>query len=130
VVQKDILDTITSPHLSVFMVWLPVLENDNLHEAERARATLPDGRVKHFWNGGAKLGHDYHRALSLSANCEMAWDVYLLFRAQLKWQASSPLLPTFWMHQLNCMSRELYFNAKVLRREIERMLAESRVAQQ
>jgi hypothetical protein len=58
----------------------------------------------------------------------MAWDVYLLFRAQIKWRSASPLLPTFWMHQLSCMSKELYLNAKVLRGEIERMLAESQVA--
>lgn len=91
--------------------------------------TLPDARVKHFWDGEAKLGHDYKQALSLPANCRMAWDVYLLFRAQIKWQDSSPLLPTFWMHQLSCISKELYLNAAVFRGEIERMLAESQAAQ-
>ncbi len=90
--------------------------------------TLPDARVKHFWDGEAKLGHDYQQALSLPANCRMAWDVYLLFRAQIKWQDSSPLLPTFWMHQLSCMSEELYLNADVFRGKIERMLAESQLA--
>jgi hypothetical protein len=129
VVQKDILANIASSQLAVYMVWLPVTENDNLRAAVRAQTTLPDARVKHFWDSGAKLGHDYHRALSLSAECEMAWDVYLLFRAQLKWPASAPPLPTVWMHQLNCMPKELYFNASVFRGEIERMLVESQVAQ-
>lgn len=110
-------------------MWLPVLAKDALNAAERARMTLPDARVKHFWDGEAKLGHDYHRALSLPENCRMAWDVYLLFGIQAKWQNSSPLLPAFWMHQLSCMSEELYLNAEVLRGEIERMLAESQVMQ-
>jgi hypothetical protein len=123
VVQKEILEKITSSQLAVFMVWLPVAENDDLRAAERAQAALPDTRVKHFWDSGARLGHDYHRALALAADCDMAWDVYFLFRAQLKWPAAAPPLPTVWMHQLNCMPKELYFNASVFRSEIERMLA-------
>jgi hypothetical protein len=130
VVQRDILEKIASSHLTVFTVWLPVLEKDGFHAAERARMTLPDARVQHFWDGEAKLGHDYHRALSLATNCRMAWDVYLLFRAQIKWQGSLPLLPTFWMHQLSCMSKELYLNSEVFRGEIERMLAKSQAAQE
>jgi hypothetical protein len=128
VVQKEILEKIESAHLAVYTVWLPVLERDEFHATERARITLPDARVKHFWDGEAKLGHDYHQALLLGANCRMAWDVYLLFRPRLTWRGASPLLPTFWMHQLSCMSKELYLNAEVLRGEIERMLAESQAA--
>jgi hypothetical protein len=121
-VQKDILEKIESSHLAVYTVWLPVLAKDEFHATGRARMTLPDTRVKHFWDGQAQLGHDYHQALSLAANCRMAWDVYLLFRAQTQWRNASPLLPTFWMHQLSCMSKELYLNTEVFRGEIERML--------
>lgn len=127
--QKDILEKIASSPLVVYTVWLPVLEQDEFHATGRARMTLPDARVKHFWDGEAKLGHDYHRALSLPENCRMAWDVYLLFRVQIKWQEPSPLLPTFWMHQLSCMSKELYLNTEVFRSEVERMLAESQAEQ-
>ncbi len=122
-VQKEILEKIASSQLAVFMVWLPVAEDDDLRAAERAQMTLPDARVKHFWDGDARLGHDYHRALALAADCDMAWDVYFIFRARIKWPASPPPLPTVWMHQLNCMPRELYFNANIFRSEIERMLA-------
>jgi hypothetical protein len=129
VVQKDILEKIVSSYLAVYTVWLPVLAKDGLIAAERARMALPDARVKHFWDGEAQLGYAYQQALPLAANCRMAWDVYLLFRAQIKWQEPSPLLPTFWMHQLSCMSEDLYLNATVFRGEIERMLAESQAAQ-
>jgi hypothetical protein len=129
VVQKDILEKMASSSLAVYTVWLPVLEKDEFHATGRARMTLPDARVKHFWDGEAKLGHDYHRVLSLAANCRMAWDVYLLFRAQIKWRDASPLPPTFWMHQLSCMSKELYLNTEAFWGEIERMLAESQMAQ-
>ena len=131
-VQSDILAKINSPQLSVFVIWLPIMGADSYQHAQQAQALLPDARARHLWDGRLALGQGYRRILPLGAECKFAWDVYLLYRpggnrfrytllgnSKKGW---TPPAPDFWMHQLNCMTREQYFDSKVLRENIEALL--------
>lgn len=109
------------------------MDSDSYQHAQQAQALLPDSRTRHWWDGRLALGRGYRRILPLGAECKFAWDVYLLYRPGDKrfrytlledgkkgWM---PPAPDFWMHQLSCMTREQYFDSKILRENIEAMLA-------
>ncbi len=137
--QKELLEKIGSPQFSVFVVWLPVLGADSYPRAQQAQNIFLDARAKPWWDSTRALGQSYQKILPLASNCQLAWDVYLLYGSGVKRfryalaregnKGWTPPAPDFWMHQLSCMSRELYLNINVFRGEVERMLAESQAAQ-
>jgi len=132
VVQSDILAKINSSQLSVFVIWLPIMGSDSYQHAQQAQTLLFDSRARHLWDGRLALAQGYRRILPLGAECKFAWDVYLLYRPGGKRFRYTPIgdgkkgwtppAPDFWMHQLNCMTKEQYLDINVLRAAIEKML--------
>lgn len=132
--QKEIVEKINSPRISVFVIWLPVMGADNYQSAQQAQAIFPDARVKQWWDQHLAVGQGYRKILPLATECKLAWDVYLLYPRGIKRfrysldsagkKGWTPPAPDFWMHQLSCMTKENYFNAEVLRETIENMLTQ------
>lgn len=60
-------------------------------------ASFNDLPVTHGWDGERQLGRMYSEALGLRS---VAWDVYLLYGADARWNSEVPPTPDFWMHQL------------------------------
>jgi len=60
-------------------------------------AEVPDPRASHYWDDSERLMRDYQQVLGLS---EEAWDVYLLYAPDAKWDGELPPKPVYWMHQL------------------------------
>lgn len=130
--QKEIVEKINSPQFAVFMVWLPVMAADSYQSAQQAQRIFPDARVQSWWDHRLVLGKGYHKTLALAADCDLAWDVYLLYRPSSKrfrYALDSdgkkgwiPPAPDFWMHQLSCMTKERYLDINGLRAAIEKML--------
>jgi hypothetical protein len=121
-VQKEILEKINSSQLAIFLVWTPVQPQDNRAAADEARSLLPDARVLHYWDNNRMLSQNYRRVLPLAADCRTAWDVYLLYNRGVKWGEFIPPVPSFWMHQLSCITKERYLDVNVLRAAVAKTL--------
>ncbi len=107
----------------LYMLWLPVLENDSLQAAEGVRSSLPrDARLVHFWDYDLIGSKAYHQVLQLGRRQRrhrVAWDLFLLYRAGTRW-GDVPPVPSFWMHQL-FLDDVAKLEADTLRRELEQM---------
>jgi hypothetical protein len=80
----------------VYLVWVPLRGAEEKHVTEASRLA-GDPRVLQYWDSANALGDAYAPILQLSGP---AWDVYLLFDRDKKWDGSLPPKPAFWMHQL------------------------------
>lgn len=87
----------------LYVLWLPVLENDSWQAAEAAHRRLPtDDRMARFWDRDLIVSQSYHRVLQLAQRQRrhrVAWDLFLLYGAGRVWMDVPPV-PDFWMHQL------------------------------
>ena len=63
-----------------------------------ATRLVPDDRATHLWDGSGASMRAFQRALGLG---EEAWDVFMLYDANARWDGELPPRPTFWMHQLS-----------------------------
>jgi hypothetical protein len=111
-------------HFRLYVLWLPVLEEDSPQAAEQVQVRLPaDDRLTHFWDHDLRLSRAFHRVLQLGQRPRphrVAWDIFLLYGAGVVWNADPPV-PEFWMHQL-FLEDVPELDATVLRRELERMI--------
>lgn len=123
-VQHEVLDRLPGRPLHVFVVWLPMMQQDEESQVPQAMQAIPDSRVTHFWDEARELSKAYSPILGLEYDLhtldralifrwllhvqlrlkggprfQPAWDVYLVFTRQAKW-GDTPPAPDFWMHQL------------------------------
>jgi hypothetical protein len=112
----------------LYVLWLPVLENDAIKAVEGTRARLPvNRRIWHFWDHGLIVSQAYHQVLQLSRRQRrhrVAWDLFLLYRAGAVW-GDVPPAPDFWMHQL-FLDDVPKLEVDILRGELQKMLDEAR----
>lgn len=85
-----------SEDVSIHVVWVPVLQAEAMH-VPLATRFVSGQRVTHYWDAARALVHGYRAVLGLS---EDAWDVYLLYGSDARWDDSEPPRPAVWMHQL------------------------------
>jgi hypothetical protein len=83
--------------ISGSIVWIPILEKDNLDAALPSVKTLGDHRINHFYDANKTAGKII--ADSVGWNGNIAWDIYLFYLSSVKW-ADTPPKPASWMHQL------------------------------
>ncbi len=105
-VQQEICDKLSSERLKVYVVWTPVLREDDRQAARRAAAAFPDHRAVHFWDADKSLGHALGKIVKLPRKRTFAWDVYFAFDTDAEWKEQPPQ-PTDWMHQLGTDDRLL-----------------------
>lgn len=79
-----------------YIAWVPMLRAEEKHVRSATRV-VSDSRTTHFWDGNGVLLSDFKLVLSIS---EPAWDIYMIFDRNARWDVSSPPAPDFWMHQL------------------------------
>lgn len=87
--------------LQGFVVWLPMLKNDDASSAALQARTFTDARVLQRWDGSRKSGDLFATTLKLNRT---AWDIYLVYAPGVTWTGESAPQPTFWMHQLRADS--------------------------
>ena len=83
--------------ISGSIVWIPILEKDNLDAALPSVKALSDHRINHFYDTNKTVGKII--ADSVGWNGNIAWDIYLFYLPRVKW-ADTPPTSVFWMHQL------------------------------
>ena len=84
------------PSLRAYVVWVPQLGAAE-EDVPVATRFVPDARATHYWDGTGGTMKGYHATLGIS---EDAWDVYMVYGPQARWDGDVPPKPVFWMHQL------------------------------
>jgi hypothetical protein len=100
-VVRDSLAELDSAHVSVHVVWVPVLKGDT-PEAARDSASLFGStvRVAHYWDDDRALSSRYCDLLGLEERGRsVAWDLYLIYEKGARWTVDPPM-PKVWMQQL------------------------------
>ncbi|MDA1049454.1 MAG: hypothetical protein O3C40_03105 [Planctomycetota bacterium] len=117
--QKEILEAVNHDKLKVYVVWTPVLREDDRQAAVKAVRQVPNERATHFWDADKSLGLALGKVVELPRDRELAWDVYFAFGATAEW-GDGPPNPAHWMHQLGMDEKTL--SGAALRMSIEELL--------
>lgn len=100
-IEKQVLETIPSKQLAVYVVWLPVLnfqdEATLQRNGQKESIRVPDSRATHYIDPDGFAGRQYSPILNIPYRGP-AWDVYLAFGSDVRWMDHAPT-PTEWMHQ-------------------------------
>jgi len=100
-IEKEVLETIPSKQLAVYVVWLPVLnfqdEATLLRNGQKESSRVSDSRATHYVDPNGFSGKQYSPILNIPYHGP-AWDVYLAFSADVRWEDRAPT-PMGWMHQ-------------------------------
>jgi hypothetical protein len=124
-IEKQVLETIPSKQLAVYVVWLPVLnfqdeatlQRNGLKESSR----VPDSRATHYIDPDGFAGRQYSPILNIPYHGP-AWDVYLAFGPDVRWEDRAPT-PTGWMHQGgDGMDRSRRLDGRKFATEIQQLL--------
>jgi hypothetical protein len=129
VVQKEVLDKVESDRVEVFVVWVPMLDNDTREAALKSMSLIGDKRVRHFWDPAKKnamafgkmIQGAFSKTYKVPKGDHAAWDVYLVFDTKRKWQDAVPV-PEFWMHQLRGVDEKLTLDGSNLRESVVKLL--------
>ncbi len=79
-----------------YVVWVPKRGGAEKDVPEAARL-VPDKRTKQYWDEGGELMKRYTSVLSLPVD---AWDIYMVYGPEARWEGDAPPAPDYWMHQL------------------------------
>jgi hypothetical protein len=94
--QTGVFAKISDPRLRGFIVWVPKLDGHENNVPE-ATHTVADPRAAHYWDTDGYLVHSYDQTLGLGQD---AWDIYLLYGPDTRWDGDHPPAPQYWMTQL------------------------------
>ena len=109
------------PRVRVYTVWVPKRGGLERYVAQ-ATATMPDERARHFWDGAGYTLRAFAPVLRLPERMD-AWDVYLLYGPDARWDEASPPAPDFWMHQLRGVDNAPELDRDVLGQRLAQMVA-------
>ncbi len=118
-VRDNVLQRFPHDDLKVYVVWTPVLYEDNREAALPAASLMRDRRVSHYWDADKSLAMLFGRAVKLPRNRQLAWDVYFILDGQAQWLDGPPAI-AYWMHQLGNDQRLL--DGDKLAAEISKLL--------
>ncbi len=124
-IQKQVLETIPSNKLAVYVVWIPVLnfqdevtlQKNGLKESGR----VPDSRAIHYIDPNGFSGRQYSTVLNVPYHAP-AWDVYFAFGPDVRWEERAPA-PTDWMYQGEGFDRARLLDGRKFAERIQKLLA-------
>jgi len=132
-IQQKLMETIHSDRLAVYVVWIPVLnfqdeptlQRNGLKESKR----VSDPRAIHFIDPSGFAGKAYSTILNFPYHAP-AWDVYLAFAADARWQDQPPV-PADWMYQGSGFGRSRLLDGRKFADRVQDLLsAKSKAAAQ
>jgi hypothetical protein len=82
-VQTQLLKDYPSEQVRVYAVWLQMLPTIT-HDKWDA-TIMPDGRVKHFWDGELEVARWFARQVDGYEG--VSWDMYYLYGPEAVWKA-------------------------------------------
>ena len=105
---------IDDPRLRAFVVWQPK-RGGHERDVDEATATFPDPRARHFWDGEGWTVEHFKPVLDVHVD---AWDLYMIYEADARWDGPEPPKPIFWMHQLSGVNNAPRLDANVFAERI------------
>ena len=121
VVQRYVFDQVDDPRLHGFLVWGPMLDDDDRADALRASRFMDDPRSSHFWTDDDLLAARFSAAAGLPDG-ELAWDTFLLFAPGQVWQDGGPPQPALAMHVGKSLPAEQRLHGPTLQRQVRDLL--------
>ncbi len=124
-IQKDVMETIQTDRLAVYVVWIPVLnfqdeptlQKNGLKESSR----LSDSRAIHYIDPLGFSGKEYSSILNFPYHSP-AWDVYLVFGSEARWD-NRPPSPSDWMYQGEGLGRARLLDGHKMAQQVQKLLA-------
>ena len=92
------LEKVPGDALRTYVVWVPM---NRALERDVANATKEvwDTRARHYWDADGWLMNTYKQVIG-GFPFEPAWDTFILYGPDAKWEGDKPPKPAYWMHQL------------------------------
>src|SRR5713226_299693 len=124
-IEKQVLETISSNRLAVYVVWIPVLnfqdeatlQRNGLKESSR----VPDSRATHYVDPNGFSGKQYSTVLNIPYHAPV-WDVYFAFGPDVHWEDRAPT-PTDWMYQGEGFDRVRLLDGRKFAERVQKLLA-------
>jgi hypothetical protein len=113
--NRDLLKDTSDSRLQTFVVHAPVLgvarglpwvRIAGGKDVPKAGQLLENPNVRHYWNASGDFGRLLSRAVGLKSSDRQevyAWDVWLLYGPDAKWEGADPPRPLLLMHQLGAL---------------------------
>lgn len=117
-VQK-VLKDVPDERVRVYVIWDPIFGGKFDSEAKRLSSRFPDKRVCYYKDPDSLAGKLWERVLKTER--EIAWDVYLLFGIESRWE-NDPPRPEYWMHQLDGVTSAPRLDEAKFTRELKALL--------
>jgi hypothetical protein len=136
--NRDLLAASADPRLHTFVVHEPVLGLARVApwlrpaggtDVAKAEQLLHNPNVQHYWNPSGEFGRLLSHAVGLknSEGTVYAWDVWLLYGPEAKWQGTDPPRPRLLMHQLGALRDNTefpYLDTRVFAQQVQALLAQ------
>ena len=107
--------------IETIVAWVPMLGADRADVPEASRI-VADRAAAHVWEPA--LLSSYRRTLGID---EPAWDIYLIYGPEARWDAEQPPAPAYWMHQLGSTTNPRvegpYLDMPTFTAQLDRVLA-------
>jgi len=118
------------PRLKTLVVHVPVL-----HPAAQpkdippAAQLLHNANVRHYWNPSGAFGNLLSKAVGLRSGDRQvyAWDVWLIYGPDAKWEGTAPPRPRLLMQQLGALRGSTEFphlDSQVFAQQVQALLAQ------
>ncbi len=124
-IQTSVLDEIDDPSLRAYVVWVPILPDDNEPAARESCGLVTDARATHFWDELRVLLDTFAFVLGLPKDWP-AWDIYMGYAPGIRWsevqEGDGPPQPTFWYHQLGDLALAPRLDGKAFAADVDRLM--------
>ena len=107
--------------MTALVVWQPK-RGGRESDVPEATATFPDQRARHFWDADGWTVQHFKGVLDIDVD---AWDLYLIYAADARWDGPQPPTPVFWMHQLRGVDNGPPLDASIFGERVQQALAAS-----
>ena len=135
--NRDLLKDTADPRLQVFVVHEPVLGVARFapwlrvaggSDVPKAAQLLENPNVQNYWNPTGAFGRLLSKAVGLK-NGEgqvYAWDVWLLYGPDAKWDGIDPPRPRLLMHQLGALrgTEFPHLDSQVFAKQVQTLLVQ------
>jgi hypothetical protein len=112
--NRDLLEGTADARLRTFVVHEPVLGTARAipwsrmavgTDVTKAAELLHNPQVQHYWNASGAFGQMLSQAVGLknSEHPVYAWDVWLIYGPEAKWEGTKPPRPRLLMNQLGVL---------------------------
>jgi hypothetical protein len=136
--NRDLLEGTADARLQTFVVHEPVLGTARAApwsrmavgtDVTKAAQLLHNPQVQHYWNASGAFGQMLSQAVGLknSEHPVYAWDIWLIYGPEAKWEGTNPPRPRLLMNQLGALRNSAEFphlDGHVFAQQVQALLAQ------